>query len=446
MMNVSLRHQLLRALVRDGKFLKAVHTDINPLDFPEAEERIIAASALDFYEKYEKSIGGTFLAAQTDELAKAQKFNPERKKKLENLRELILGPKMELISVQALEDRVKKLKEHTFYENAIEEIIQAYEEKKLDSTVLADLVDRAHHELKNGKIVSTEYLAELEKRIERRKNVNEDAMYPRLMIDPLDRQIHAIGRGQIAMFLAPPASGKGLALVHLDIAYASQGYNVLHITLEDPKSLVEDRLDANIAKLTLNKLGKMPIKLRTKFELKRKLLHGRIRIIDGTEEGWTVTQIEKAWEQERQKGFVADVIVVDYDDELICEKTFKGESGRRFEFAEIYRRMRRLAAKLNVIFWTAAQTGKQAEKKRVITGKDVAEDYSKIRKVFMAIGIGSDPKETGAIYLHVLRHRHDKSKFTVKIMSDFSRGIFYDVEATNEMNETDTAIRRAGRR
>jgi inosine/xanthosine triphosphate pyrophosphatase family protein len=433
-MNLALRHQLLRAMVRDPAFLKSSSKSLTPVEkiFTEPEEKVIAQAAVEFYEKYQQSIG-PLLISETDELARTEKFGTERKKKLAELRDLLQSGKMELVSVKALEDRVKKLKRHTFYETAVEEIVSAYEQGKLGSSVLSGIVERANVELSTNGYVASSYFDELQKRLERRKTLDEKRLYPSLMIGPLDDKIKIIGRGQLAMFLAPPASGKGLALVHVGKAYAMHGLNVMHITLEDPRTLVEDRYDAALTGIAIDNLDRFPNRLKTRFEARKKTIRGRIRIIDGTEEGWTVTQVEKAWEHERQNGFVSDVVIVDYDDELVCEKQFKGDSQRRFEFAEIYKRMRRAAARLNVFWWTAAQTGKQAQDKKIITGKDAAEDYSKIRKVFLAIGIGHDPKEPNRLWLNVLRHRLDRSKFAVKIVSDFDSAIFYDQEATNAM-------------
>ena len=136
------------------------------------------------------------------------------------------------------------------------------------------------------------------------------------------------------------------------------------------------------------------------------------------------------WEQQKREGFVADVIVIDYDDELECEKQFKGESARRFEFAEIYRKLRRLAVKLDVILWTAAQATRKGEGKRVLTMSDVAEDYSKVRKAFLGISIGSDPKVPALKVLYVMRHKDGRSRFGVEIMSNFASAIFYDAEAS----------------
>ena len=121
-----------------------------------------------------------------------------------------------------------------------------------------------------------------------------------------------------------------------------------------------------------------------------------------------------------------------------CEETFKGESARRFEFASIYRRMRKAAVRMNVYLWTAAQTGKAAEGRKIVTGKDAAEDVSKIRKVAFAMGIGTDPDNPKIKHLYVIRHKFDRSRFGIDIVTDYDSSIFYDRDAS-------IALRRARR-
>lgn len=425
-MEKELRYQILRATVRDRVFLKDSWRDVRPQDFPEIEERVVAEAAVTFYEKYEEPAGG-LLRSWTEDIARREKLGSEGKKKLHNLLDLILGANMELVPVKALQDRVANLKASSFYENAVEEIIEAQEQGKLSAFTLAKLVEKAQSELSSNGYISRNYFSELEDRIERRRFASGNK-FPLFMIDALDRRISGIGRGMLAMFLAPPVGGKGLALIHMATAYAMQGLNVLHITLEDPIDLVENRLDACLTGLPLNRIAILPNRLRKRFERVKREMRGRIHIVNGVDEGWTVTQVERAWENERKHGFTPDVLIIDYDDEIVCEKVFKGESGRRFEFAEIYRRLRRLAARTETILWTAGQTGKAGENKKIITGKDSAEDYSKIRKVFLAIGIGRDPERNDIRYLNVIKHRTDRSHFAVEIASNYGSAIFYDRE------------------
>jgi hypothetical protein len=428
-MEESLRLQLLRALIRDRSFLKNSRHNLDPTSFPTKEEQIIAAVSSKFYDTHEDPIGG-LVRHYAEDSASENGLGADAKKRIKTILDTVLGATLEPVSVRALEDVVKRLKHSSFYENAIDEIITAHEKKELSAHTLEALVERANRELNAGKVAASDYFAELEQRMLRREHFSDGKKFPLLLIDPLDEQIKAIGRGHTGLWLAPYSSGKGMALVHLDIAYALQSLNVLHITLEDPREEVEDRLDAALSGLAKEKLVNLPNKLRNRFAKMKKKIHGRIRIVDGTAEEWTVTKVERTWEQLCQEGFVADVVVVDYDDYIKCERQFKGEGNKRFEMEEIYKRFNRFAAKRDIIFWTAAQTGRGAEGKKIVTGKDAAEDINKIRKVFFAIGIGTSGDTEGLKYLTVCRHRLDRSRFTVEIMSDFASATFYDRDAT----------------
>jgi len=428
-MDTELRLQVLRALTRDRQFLRSSWRDVDPEDFAEREERIIAKAAVGFWEKYEAPIGA-MLRSEVEEVISRNGMAAGTKKKLKDLVDAIQTQKIEPVSLKALEDRVKALKRNTFYEKTLDDIITAHEKNEFTVDMLRDIIEKAAIELNTGRIVPRDYFAELENRITRRDHWDELKKYPVLMIDPLDEKVRAIGRGHIGLLLAPYSSGKGLALAYITTAYAMQGLKVLFITLEDPLDQVEDRLDASLTGLPVSRLQQLPNRLRKRFRRIKKQMRGRIKLVDGTEGGWTITQVEKLWEQERQAGFTADVIVIDYDDEIECEKSFKGESARRHEFAEIYRRMRRMAAKLDIILWTAAQASRPAEGKRIVTGKDTAEDISKVRKVTFAIGIGGDNQTENMKTLYVIRHRLDRSRFAVDIMTNFRSALFYDREAT----------------
>jgi replicative DNA helicase len=427
-MERELRYQILRASVRDRTFLKSSWRDIQPENFPEREERIIAETAVAFYEKYQEPVGA-LIRSEADDLAHQKKVGSEGRKKLKDLLDLILGAKMELVPVKALEDRLKTLKVTSFYESAVEEIITAQEKGELSAHVLADLVDKANKELSLVDMTSSDYFNELEQRIDLREHHN-GTKYPLLGIGPLDEKIKGVPRKGVGMFMAPFKGGKGLALLHVATAYALQGYSSLIITLEDPKDLVESRLDSTMTGIPLNYLTRLPNKLRRRFEEAKEKMRGKIRVIDGTDGGWTITRVEQAWEQHKQHGFTADCIVIDYDDEIECERNFKGEHARRFEFAEIYRRMRRMAAKLDIIVWTAAQGTRASEGVKVLTGKYLAEDISKIRKVWLGIGIGTNKDDEKVKHLYVLGHKDDRSHFGVDVVSDFQSAIFFDAEAT----------------
>ena len=431
-MDVTLRQQILRASVRDRMFLKAVCRDLAPDDFPTQEEQIVARIALEFWDTHGEPVGG-LLRSDADDAARQARMPADKRKKLMELVDLIQSSKMDLVPVRALEDRVLAIKRSTFFEKALEEIVTAEEKKQFNVGILENIVERAQKELADRLYISTDYLNELEKRIQRREMAGENEKYPLLLIGPLDDKISIIGRGMFGILVGPYSSGKSMFLTHIALAYALQGLKVLYFTLEDPLDLVQSRMDSNLSGIPIAKLNRMPNRLRRRFHEMRQLIRGRVKIVDATEGGLTITKIHKVWEQERSDGFAADAIIVDYDEELECEVKFTGEGFRKQQFEEIYKRFRRMCKRLDVIGWTAAQTKAGRVKKRILTGDDIGEDYSKVKKAFIGIGIGQDPDHENVKHLYVMRHRSDKSKFGVDVVTDFECGIAYDAEETRKM-------------
>lgn len=429
-MDRGLRLQILRAIVRDKAFLKQVSYAIQADYFEEREEELVAKAALEFYAKYNQPIGA-LLRAKVDTIIERGKLKEGIRDKIKRLVRDIFGADEEAVSVQALADHCKELKKKSFYSAAVEKIIDHYEQGNLGRQQLREIIEDANKKLKlDDKIESIDYLSEKQfnKRQERRSRDSDDD-YPSLYITPLDRQIRIATKGHLAIWIAPPSGGKGLALVHTTSAYAKQGLKVLHLTLEDPLELVEDRLDASLTGISLKRLKHLPNRLRRKFRRIRQTMSGRIRIVDGTDDSWSVPRIRQLVDQLKVENFYVDAIVIDYDDEIECDRQFKGDSARRMEFAHIYRQLRRLAADTDTIVWTAAQTTRGAEGRKIITSKDTAEDFSKIRKVFLAITIGSDTdnvKSGKQKYLYVAKNRSGRSRFGVHIMSDYNSALFYD--------------------
>lgn len=424
-MDRELRFQLLRACCRDKVFLAKSWRDVDAKYFGEREESVIIKAAISFWELYREPIGA-LLSSNVMDLVKEGKYNVESKKKVKDLIEKIQHGKIDLVSVTALSDRVKTLKRAAFFDNALEELIIDHEKGKLSAARLAVLVERAQKELAGSAVETFDFKEDYQKRIDQRRHRLTERPNPLFLIEPLDKRIKGLGRGQFAIYLAPYNSGKGLALVWTGMAYALQGLKVLHITLEDDAEEVGNRLDACITGIPLDRLARQPNRFKKRFRKLSKHIRGHIKIVDGTEGGWTVSRIEKTWEDLHKSGFTADVIIVDYDDEIECEEAFKGESARRMEFAHIYRRLRRMAARLDVFLWSAAQGTRGSEGKKTISGKDAAEDISKIRKTSLAIGIGVHPKLENVKHLYVMRNRFGRARFGVNIASDFASAIFYD--------------------
>lgn len=430
-LDFELRLQVLQAAVRDRQFLTAGSHDFRSNDFTKKEERVVIDIALEYWDKYGEPVGA-MLRHDAETKAKKYKLTRDEHKLLMKLVDKIQTQAMHAIPVQALIDRVGEIRASKFWETKLLHVLEEFKNHTISSTTLQEIYEEANKTLDASLYVTHSIFdkTELENRIIRRQLQSEQKAYPLLLIDPIDEKIKIIGRGMFGLWVGPYSSGKSFYLLHTALAYALQGYKVLYFTLEDPRDVLENRFDACITGVSIEKLNNLPNRIRKRFRKMMEYVRGNIRVVDATEGGFTISKAEKVWEQEKAKGFEADCVVIDYDEEIECEKKYTGEMSRKREFEEIYRRLRRMAKKLDIFLWTACQTKRSTQNKKIITGDDIGEDISKAKKAFIAIGIGTDPERENTKHLYIMRHRLDRSRFGVNVRTNLKKGIAYDREAT----------------
>lgn len=422
---------MMALLVKDTQFLRLSAHLLDPKDFKprrgsdsDASHRyVIAQLGLKHFEKYRSPIKD-LLTASLLEHCKKTNMASESKAELMHYAKRLLRRK--ITAVDAITDKLIQFKREKLKDSIIQEMIDLQGNGGLTDDKWAELSRRALDTLSETPYYVADYLEKLEERIDRRA-MARDNRFPVLLIEPLDAIVRAIARSHVGLVLAPYKRGKSLMLIYIACAYLLQRLNVLFITLEDPPQDVEDRFDACVTHLPIKKLNVMPKKLRERFLLFKRLLRSKLKIVDGTERKITTATIESIWEEERNKGFTADVIIVDYDDEIA---PLKKHPERRMEIADIYREIRQLASRKNVILWTAAQTKRDTGHKKQLGGDDAAEDISKIRKVTFALSLGAGDWGPDSIYLFVAAHKFDRQHVGTNIMTNRDRMLIYDREAT----------------
>lgn len=428
---------LLSFLCRDRNFLKCCGSLLSPKDFKpsrdETDERyIVATLALEFWQKYKHPIEG-LLRPNVEDFCRKHNIDAKRKKEVVKLVDKISSGER-LPAVEAMEDRVIEYIKDKKMKDSIELLISKQEEGALDNETFASICREVVEFSSKSKKSITSFIDkdQLETRIARRK-IDKKKKCPLLFLEGFDTKATSINRGDVGLLLAPYKKGKSLGLAHIADAYAKQNLKVLYFTLEDPKDEVEDRMDAAAAYMPISRLNELPNKLRKRFRKLSKRISGQIRIVDCTEDAVTVADIEETWERLRDQGWAADVIIIDYDDEIKAVKAHKGEAARRHEFADIYRDLRKLAARRSVFLWTAAQTRKLPDSTKIISADKVAEDVSKIRKATLVIGIGQGESHEDARYIYVAAAKRTRQHFGFEIMAAPSKGLLYDADLTHEM-------------
>jgi hypothetical protein len=422
-------------MVKDRQFLRQCEHLLVPKDFKPKQSKdpkdttrwVIAKLALDHFHKYREPIK-EMLPAEVIDYCNQARINGGSKQRIIEFSDKLLRKKVTAVS--AITDKVLQFKKEKMKAAAVQEMIDLQASSKLTDEKWLAISRNAIDIVEGTPYQAEEYFSTLESRIERR-SLKADRRYPLLLIDPLDAKVRAIARGHIGLVLAPYKRGKSMMLIWIALAYALQKLNVLFITLEDPKEDVEDRFDAAVTNLSLKKLGIMPKTVRERFKQFKRLIRSRLKIYDATEGGLTVSKVESIWEQERDKGFVADAVIIDYDEEL---KSPTKREERRLEFADIYRDLRQFASpkRKDLFVWTAAQTRRATAGMRELSGDQLAEDISKVRKVALALALGQGDWGEDSIYLYVAAHKFDRQYIGCNIMSNKEKMMIYDREKTLE--------------
>lgn len=121
---------------------------------------------------------------------------------------------------------------------------------------------------------------------------------------------------------------------------------------------------------------------------------------------------------ESSHGFVPDLLIVDYADIMNVNM-----SNYRTELGRIYQDLRGIAVERNLAVVTASQANREALSRTTVTGKNIAEDFSKLATADVVLVYSQNEIEAkhGLARLFVDKVRDEESKQTILLSQDYSR-------------------------
>lgn len=396
----------------------------------------IAVRALRHWRKHREPIAPVLLS-EMREHGKHANFGESRIKELLAYTTRILKKKN--TSPDSIAERLRSWKLQTVIDSKLSEIAEEQLSGKLTAARFLALAHETVQAEARLSLTTPSFFDSqaIDERFDSRASRKNRKFLP-LMIEPFDLESRAIARGHLGLLLAPYKRGKSLMLLHIALAYALQHLRVLYFTLEDPLEEVQDRIDASISGVPLQELADRPKLVKKRIERFAKFVPQRIKVIDRVEEGASVSQIEQVVLSEAASGFKADAVIIDYDDEIVPPQK---RNDRRMEFADIYRELRRMAARQGLYTWTACQTQRNTRDTVKLSGDQIAEDISKVRKVALAVGIGKGEPEWEAIaghealHLYIAAHKFGRQDIGVNIVSDKACARIFDPQRTREVQK-----------
>lgn len=444
MQDAAFQERILALAVKDRKFLQRVTGILSREDFrPEqsagadAWARYRAAFViLKFYRSYQQPIGGMLRAEILEYIrVNKKKIGEKARQQLLDLTERLNDPAL-VVAPEAVEEKIIDFKRRQRFKQTIDELITLQTKGELTIDSFAKVSREALKGL-DGVVEVYDYGATIEERVQRRLN-EKYIKLPYLQMECFDQNVKVPPRGQLGVALAKYGTGKSNFMVHVAKAYALQGLNVLFFTLEDPVQIVENRLDASIAGLELDKLRDLPKKTRRLFLEEWPKYKANIQIVNATGGGWSVERMAGYWEAMRNRGFLADLVIIDYDKKIEPPRHYNSSNAFTLQSTDIYMELQNWAARDQIFMWIAAQAKRtpnerKDNQKMIVTGDDAAEDINKLRECAMCIGIGFIPSmDAQARYLYIAKNRFGRQFVGWPIMGDFAKGMFYDLVASRK--------------
>ncbi len=225
------------------------------------------------------------------------------------------------------------------------------------------------------------------------------------------------GRGELHVMIAPTGVGKSHFLSFIGANAMRQGLNVLYYTFELSEGKVGIRFDSNFTDIDSNDILTCKDQV-SKFYAENKL--GKLKIKYFPTGSCTVQMLRAHVEKLALKGFVPDVILVDYADIMRSSRQYELP---RLELKLIYEELRAFATERNVALWTASQSNKEGSSAEVVDMSNMSEAYAKafIADFIVTLSRRAGEKASGLGRLYVAKNRNGLDGLVFPCMIDTAR-------------------------
>lgn len=246
-----------------------------------------------------------------------------------------------------------------------------------------------------------------------------------------------VGRTEMFCVVAPPGRGKTTFLVSAGASALENGYDVLHISLENNEKQILRNYDLRLLKKDMDYIkDNVDKSIQAMFNIK-KYRRGRLKIKKYPTKSATVNTIRGLLDKLKSvEGFTPDMLIVDYG--MLLKPTVNYKD-KRTAIESVYEDLRAVADDYNLAVWTAAQGNRGALSKKIVTMNDLAECFAigNVCDGLVSMCQTSKEKSQGDMRLFLAKIRDNEDGFILKgkILYQIKKLEFYDVMKQSEQYE-----------
>jgi replicative DNA helicase len=241
-----------------------------------------------------------------------------------------------------------------------------------------------------------------------------------------------LGAGELGVVVAPTGVGKSHLLVEFGANALKQGFNVLHYTLELSEVKVGVRYDSYLCDIDANDVLDRKDEIIKKYEKMKDL--GRLIIKQYPMNVATIYTIRSHIERCRVRGFVPNVIMLDYADVMRSTRQF---DSLRHELKLVYEELRGYADEIGIPLWTASQSNKEGSNNEIVDLGNMSEAYGKamVADVVISISRRTFEKATGYGRLYIAKNRAGRDGLVYPVRINTARSRFEVTGNANMLEE-----------
>jgi len=399
--------RLLHYLIADRDFAASVLDALKPEFFSNDHYRTLVTMLMQYFEEYNAM-------PSFDSLATLVNTEISDEVELEYLQDVLkkISQDGDRTDKDFIEDKTIDFCKQQALVNAIKECVPLIERNQLED--IDEIISKARNAVAQRDEGHDYFDQALARRMGERDPVSTG-------LPLLDRYMAGgLGANEAGIILAGTGVGKSMMLAHLAAEALKQGLNVVYFTLELSEQMVALRIDAKLAGIALTTLlNDSEGEYRERVDKRLKQIRKdtgkdpRLLIKEYPTKTASIGTFRNYLMRQYHKGFVPDMIVVDYADIMKPASAYKE---KRYELEGNIENLRSLAGELKVPVWTASQTNREGLETSIVGLTSISESLAKAMVADVILSIGRDhalvERGEACYYLAKNRFGNDKVVFT----------------------------------
>ena len=426
-----LENSILKNLIYNEEYARKVLPFINTEYFSDNSEKNVFVEIKNFVEKYKALPTYEALVINFTE---SKSLTEEQVRGAVDLLKDIHQNKDEPTEIQWLTDQTEKFCQDKAIYNAIMESVSILDSKangKAKGEIPKILSDALGVSFDNH--VGHDYIDDYEERYEFYHQKEERIPFDLDYFNKITKG--GLPNKTLNIALAGTGVGKSLFMCHVAASCISQGFDVLYITLEMAEEKIAERIDANLLNVSLNDLMVIPKEdYVRRFKAIQNKTRGKLIIKEYPTASANAMHFRSLLnELNLKKGFVPDVIMVDYLNICASARIKPGNGVNSYTYIKaIAEELRGLAVEYNVPIWSATQLTRGGYGSTDPDLTDTSESFGlpATADFFVALIVTEQLEQLNQIMVKQLKNRYaDPSRYKRDVIGlDKTRMKLYDVE------------------